>query len=146
MLVVVTSLTLGDDLLATFDSLAHSAASVRSGSEESTNTKIAGPLGLSISATSAFQITLKNEGSVSLGQFADWDAIIHVQKAPGLGIAYLNVASSTAEIVGPGILDPDEEMVILANPSPSIVENTYDRAIFVTPNRIAIKVLFEVVP
>ena len=59
MLVVVTSLTLGGDLLATFDSLTRSAASVRSRSEESAGTKIAGPLGLSISATSTFQITLK---------------------------------------------------------------------------------------
>jgi hypothetical protein len=166
MLVVVTSLTLGGDLLATFDSLTRSAASVRSRSEENASTMISGPLGLSISATSTFQITLKNEGSVSLGQFADWDAIIEVQKAPGLGIAYLtytedanpdtdqwtvkeiylNAASSTAEIVGPGILDPAEEVVILANPSPSIVANTYDRATFVTPNGITTKVLFEVVP
>ena len=59
MLVVVTSLTLGGDLLATFDSLTRSAASVHSRPEENASTKIAGPLGLSISATSTFQITLK---------------------------------------------------------------------------------------
>ena len=166
LLILIAGLTLAGDLLATFESLTQSAISVRSRSEQRANTKIAGPLGLSVSATSTFQITLKNEGSVALGQFADWDVIMEVQKAPGLGIAYLtytedaspganqwtvkkiylNAASSTSEIVGPGVLDPGEEMVILANPSPSITANTYDRATFVTPNGIATKVVFEVVP
>ena len=103
---------------------------------------------------------------MALGNFSDWDVIFEVQKAPGLGISYLsyttssspatgewtakgiylNAASSTAEIRDPGIFNPGEEMIILANPSPSVVANTYDRAVSSTPNGVAAKTIFHVVP
>ena len=98
--------------------------------------------------------------------FDDWDLIFEVQEDPGLDVVYLtyssttppatstwavqgiylNASSSTAEIVDPGIFNPGEEMVIVANPSPSVVANTYDRVTFVTPNGIVTKVIFKINP
>ena len=37
-------------------------------------------------------------------------------------------------------------MVILANPSPTITENTHNRATFVTPNGVSAQIIFEVHP
>ena len=163
MLILITGLTLAGDLLATFESLTQSAVSVRSRSEQSANTKIAAPLGLLVNATSTFQITLKNEGSVALGQFADWDVIFEILETSCLGIAYLtytenaspgpnqwtvqgiylDASSSTPEIVGPGVFNPGEEMIVLVNPDPSVAHKSYNRATFVTPNGITTKVILE---
>ena len=129
------------------------------------DTRIAGPLGLTVSATSTVEITLVNEGDSALALFADWDVLFEVQESPGLAIAYLtyttstspsanqwaikgiylNAASSTPETIDPGVFNPGEEMVIVANPSPSVQSGTHDRASFVTPNGSTAKVIFKVV-
>ena len=59
---------------------------------------------------------------------------------------YLDASTLVGEIVDPGVLNPGEEMIILANPSPSVVATSYDRATFVTPNGTSVKVIFKVVP
>ena len=46
----------------------------------------------------------------------------------------------------PGVFNPGEEMVVVANPSNQVKANTTDRATFVTPNGVVAKVIFEVVP
>ena len=166
LLITVVLFGIGTDMFRTFDEVTSSWMVLQDRSERQVDTRISGPIGLSLSATSTLQITLANDGEVALGNFSGWDVIFEVQKAPGLGISYLsyttssslatgewtakgiylNAASSTAEILDPGIFNPGEEMIILANPSPSVVANTYDRAVSSTPNGVAAKTIFHVVP
>ena len=163
---IVVLFAIGTDMLDTFGDVTDAWHVIEARTEERSDTKITGPLALSVSATSTVQMTIVNEGRVALGGFADWDVIFEVQTAPGLGISYLSyatssspaagewtakgiyldAASSAPEIVDPGVLNPGEEMVVLANPSPSVKANTYDRAIFSTPNGVALKTIFHVVP
>ena len=50
------------------------------------------------------------------------------------------------EVIDPGTLNPGEEMIIRANPTTSLLADTYDRATFATPRGVDAKVIFEVVP
>ena len=163
---VVVLFAIGRDMLETFGDVTDAWYLIEARTEERSDTKITGPMELSVSATSTVQITIVNDGKVALGRFADWDVIVEVQTDPGLGISYLsyatssspatgewtkkgiylNAASSTPEIVDPGVFNPGEEMVVLANPSPSVTANTYDRAIFSTPNGVTLKTIFHVLP
>ena len=157
--------TIAGDMLGTFRDAADSWSDLHDRSQRRADTKLSGPIGLAVIATSTVQVTLTNEGKVALGQFAKWDVLFEIQEAPGLAISYLTytedsspaanrwtvqgifLAASTAtpEIVDPGILNPDEIMKILANPSPSVKADTYDRAVFVTPNEVTAEVIFKVV-
>jgi streptogramin lyase len=47
-------------------------------------------------------------------------------------------------VVDAGILNPGEEMVVLAKPSPPVTAGTYDRAVFATPSGAVAKVIFRV--
>ena len=163
---LTTLFTLGGNMLTIFGDVTDSWATLQERSEEKADTKIAGPTGLSVSATSTVQITVTNEGDVALGRFSDWDVIFEIQRAPGLGIAYLTYTQSASpgtnqwtaqsisvdssppipEYMEPGVLNPGEKMTVLANPSPSVTQNTYDRAVFVTPNGVSAEVIFKVVP
>ena len=163
---VIVLFVIGKDMLDTFSDVTDAWYVVEARTERRSDTKITGPTELSVSATSTVQMTIVNEGGVPLRGFAGWDVIFEVQTAPGLGISYLsytasstpatgewtakgiclNAASSTPEVVDPGVFNPGEEMVVLANPSPSVVADTYDRAIFSTPNGVVVKTIFHVVP
>ena len=165
---LVTLSTIGRDMLVTFGGVADAWTDLRTRTEVMQQTRIAGPVGLSVAATSTVQITVTNEGDASLGRFDDWDVILKTQQSPGLGISYLGYTTSTspaanqwtvegiyldassdpkkAEIVGPGLLDPGEAMIVVANPSPAVKADTYDRATFVTPNGLRAEVIFRVLP
>ena len=164
-LILVTLATLVERMLASFTDVTTSWDVLQQRSDSRVDTRIAGPVGLSVIATSTVEITLVNEGEAPLAQFADWDVLFEVQQSPGLAIAYLTyttstspspnqwavkgiyltAASSTPEIVDPGVFNPGEEMVVVANPSPSVQSGTHDRATFVTPNGSTAKVIFKVV-
>ena len=166
--IAATVFTLAGDMLMSFDDVTDAWTESEARSEKKTGTRIAGPIGLSVSATSTVQITLENEGEDALGQFSDWDVIFEVQEAPGLAITYLTYTENAVpaanqwtvkgiyldasavppveETVDPGVFNPGEEMVILAKPSPPVTANTYDRAAFVTPYGVVAKVIFHVVP
>ena len=160
------SFNVGESLLDSFQEITSGCTVLQMRSEQKADTKITGPLGFAVSASSTVQMTLVNEREVALGEFSDWDVIFEVPEAPGLGIAYLayttdavpgsnqwkvkgiylDASTLVGEIVATGVLNPGEEMVILVNPSPSVVTTSYDRATFVTPNGTSVKVIFKVVP
>lgn len=164
-LVLIVLATLGERMMASFTDVTTSWDVLQQRADSRADTRIAGPLGLTVSATSTVEITLVNEGDSALALFADWDVLFEVQESPGLAIAYLtyttstspsanqwaikgiylNAASSTPETIDPGVFNPGEEMVIVANPSPSVQSGTHDRASFVTPNGSTAKVIFKVV-
>ncbi len=158
LLVVVS---LGWELIAMFGQMTDSWTALEDRSELEFNTDINAPTGQSAGEQSIAHVTIANTGKVPLGQFADWDLILETQQEPGLGVVYLaytesalpginewtidgiyrDAASSTPETVGPGILDPGEEMVVLANPDPPLGGGTYGRATFAAPNGAIAKVI-----
>ena len=157
---ILITFTLIGDTLVQFGDLFESWTALEARSERRAATRIAGTSDLSMQAVPMIKLTLTNEGDISLGPFADWDVIFETQLSSALGVSYLtytsstspgqnqwtvlgiylNAASSTPEIADPGILDPNEQMVVLANPSPAHGGNTFGRATFVTPNGAAISV------
>jgi hypothetical protein len=165
-LIVGTLMTIGGDMISAFGDISDSWDAMVSRSQAETDTRISGPIGLSVSATSTVTMTLANEGDVTLGRFADWDAIMEIQTSPGLKISYLSYTENASpgadqwtvtgiyldastlkpEITGIGALDPGEEMIVVSNPSTAVVANTYNRATYVTSNGVTAKVIFKVVP
>ena len=164
-LILITLGTLGEHLIATFTDVTTSWGGFQERADVRADSRMAGPVGLSIAATSTVEMTLVNDGDAPIAQFSDWDVLFEVKKSPGLAIAYLtyttstspgsnqwsvkgiylNAASSTPETVDPGVFNPGEEMIVVANPSPSVKEDTHDRATFVTPDGTTAKVIFKVV-
>lgn len=133
--------------------------------DQNRKTRLTGPVGLTADKAGPVYITLVNEGDVALGDFDNWDVIFEIQEASGFDInyleytelvpgadrwtvdgIYLDTTPLTSEYIDPGILNPGEKMVIRANPSASMVENTVDRAVFVTPDGFKTEVIFEVIP
>ena len=161
LLLFSTLLTFGRDTMVTFEDNNNSWVGLEARSERKAETRITGPSGLSVQSAPRVQITIANRGDVSLAQFSDWDVIVETQRSAGLGITYLthtasttpaknqwavqgiyrNAASSTPETVEPGVLNPGEEMVVLANPAPAFGADTYGRAVLTTPNGAAVKVV-----
>ncbi len=159
-------LTVGDSLIETFGDVSTEWVGQQDRIEDQADTRVTGPFGLEITASSTVQVTLINDGKEPLAMFDDWDLIFEVQESPGIDVVYLtyssttppatgawaieglylNASSSTPEIVEPGVFNPGEEMVIIANPSPSVVADTYDRITFVTDNGTVTKVIFKVNP
>ena len=153
--------TLGRDLLGVFTDMRDSWALLETRSTQRADTIITGPGSLSVQTVPKIRITLTNEGDIAVGRFGDWDVIFEIQQSPGLAITrlahttssfpasnewtvqgiYLDATALTGEIVDPGILNPGEEMIVLANPNPPFGGDRYGRVIFVTSNGATAKVM-----
>ena len=164
MAILLVTFTIGQDVLNSFVDISRTWLDQEDRHEEQSNTRISGPIGASVDESTSFQLTLINEGDEVIGRFADWDLIIETQRPGSPAISYLtftedvvpganqwtvsgiyrDAGTLAAEVVDPGILNSGEEMIIVANPSPSIVAGYYDRAVFVTPNGVSAKVIFKV--
>jgi len=115
------------------------------------------------SSADVLEVTLRNSGQTKLTEFCGWDVIVqyydsgggyHVKwlpyttGAPGNnewtteGI-YLDAGTETAEVFEPGILNPAEEMVILARLNPSVGQGTTNLVIISTPNGITASIMFS---
>ena len=95
-LVLIVLATLGERMMASFTDVTTSWDVLQQRADSRADTRIAGPVGLSVSATSTVEITLVNEGDSALALFADWDVLFEVQESPGLAIAYLTYTTSTS--------------------------------------------------
>ena len=157
--------TLGRDLITTFGQVTDSWNSSEERWEHQINTKIAAPPGQWTGEGATVELTVVNSGTRPMEKFADWDLILETQRESGLDIdyptyttttppgtnqwtlggIYRDAANEVPETVGPGILDPGEEMVVLARPEASVELGTFDRATFATPNGAAATVIFEVI-
>ena len=143
-------LTINEALLRVFGQVTDGSRVVLERSLLREDTTIAGPTELTVKATTTIEITIANEGNVTLGRFSDWDVIFEILETSCLGIAYLtytentipgknewsvkgiylDASTLTPETLDPGLFNPGEEMIVLANPSPSVAHKTYNRATF----------------
>ena len=163
---IVVVITFARDMLVTFDDVTDSWGTLQARTEQKADTRITWPNVqlAAILGTSTVQLTLVNEGKVATGKFSEWDVFFESRKEPGLEIAshtyttstspavlkwgikgiYRDAPSSTAEIVDPGVLNPDEKMIALVNASTTLVVGGYNRVTFVMPNGITAKVIFQI--
>ena len=163
-LIFSTFFIMGRELFVTFVSVMEGWEAQQLRLEKRSKTGIVGPFGLAITEGSTIDITISNIGDEPLSKFEDWDVIFELQDSSSLNFAYLAYTESaspaanewtvsgvyidasalTAEVVDPNVLNPGEEMIIRANPSPSVVAGYYDRATISTPNGVTVKVVFRV--
>ena len=110
------------------------------------------------------KLVVKDDGQVALGKFSDWDVMLQYydaggayaikwlpytsSSAPGTdqwivdGI-FLDEQTSKAEVFEPGVLNPGEEMVVLAQVSPSFGVGTNNLATVSSPNGVAVSMTFS---
>ncbi len=107
------------------------------------------------------EITVRNEGGVSLADFDSWDVIVkYYTDNTTYRVAWLPYDSSdppadnkwtggdriyfngSAETVEPHILNPGEDMRILMQLSPVVAENTTNWVTISTPNGVASQSIF----
>ncbi len=99
------------------------------------------------------EMTIRNEGAVSIDDFEQWDVILqyedgkaiwlpHRTSAPGWTVADLLYGGS-AEVFEPGILNPGEDIKLLLEINPPVSENTTNRAIISTANGVTAEIMFK---
>lgn len=110
-------------------------------------------------------LTVRNNGQVKLSDFERWDVIVEYYSEPEFWVEpepydfniarlpyvdtapeplqwtvngiYVDAQALRVEAFDPGILNPDEEMVIEARLSPSVALTTTNRIVVSTPNGIS---------
>ena len=107
-------------------------------------------------------VTLKNRGDEIYARFKKWDVNVEYVDASGdlvtnwlpyseeaaddawtiKGI-YLDAAKETSEVVGPGVLNADEEMVVRVRVSPPANDGSTGRVVFTPPEGSPASVLFS---
>ena len=111
---------------------------------------------------SRVEVTVTNEGEVSLGNFDSWDVIVrYYTDNTSYRVAWLPYDSSdppadnkwtgedriyfngSCETIEPNILNPGENMRILMQLNPGVAANTTNCVTVSTPNGIASQVLFQ---
>ncbi len=121
------------------------------------------PVGGAMGATGdVVELTVRNDGSVRLADFARWDVVLEYMgptarmarwypyvDAPDPGLdqwtvagIYLDAAAGQPEVYNPGILDPGEEMVIRVKVSPPVKVGSSNMAIIGTPSGVSTSVFF----
>ncbi|MCC9077387.1 hypothetical protein FKZ61_014875 [Litorilinea aerophila] len=114
-----------------------------------------------LSSGSVVEAILRNQGSVKLADFQEWDVIVHYYTASGgyhvkwlpftpatptdnqwtVAGLYLQ-ALSTPEVYEPDIFNPDEEMVIQIRLLPPVGPNTTNQLTVITENGVAASTFF----
>ncbi|HEX77525.1 MAG TPA: hypothetical protein G4O03_03815 [Dehalococcoidia bacterium] len=111
------------------------------------------------------EITLRNEGEAALGDFPRWDVVVQYYGADGnyyikwlpytegapdpennewaVSGIYLDAQGGTPEVFEPGILNPQEEVVIQIGLTPGVEVDSTNWAIIVTPNGVVTSVAFN---
>lgn len=114
------------------------------------------------SSGSVIELTLRNDGTTKLADFAEWDVIVqhysassayyvdwmpYVEYEPTgsewtvVGI-YMDTAVSQPEVFDPGILNPGEEILLRIRVMPPVGPSTINLATISTNNGIAVPMVF----
>ena len=139
-----------------FEELSEALQTMEHRIEQTARTKIAGVSATTLPGGTDVRIVIKNSGEVSLSDFEHWDMLVQYTDSLGdLSIQSLtysassppasgqwavdgifrDVASSTAEVFEPGVLNPSEEVVLPARVSPNVGNGTTDNLATVSTSR-----------
>lgn len=160
-LMVIGGMTMSQGFLSSMDSTSSNIETISQRDEEIMRTNI---LVLEATQPSAdvLEVVLRDNGQTKLGSFDRWDMIIHyrdiynkdcvnwfpyVESAPAYnqwnvsGI-YLDADTLIPEVFEPGILNPEEEMVMTCRIDPSVLPASVNRVSIATPNGITASKIF----
>lgn len=147
-----------------FDMVSDSLHQVEQRIGERARTRLSVVSATTTATSTQVKLVLRNDGQVALRDFAHWDVVVQYFDGTGnLFIKRLTHSSAavpgndqwivdgiflveqtaTPEVFEPGILNPGEEMVVLAKVNPAVGVDTNNLATVSTPNGVAISVNFS---
>jgi hypothetical protein len=152
-MIVVGGITLSQGILTTADTSAVSVESISVREGEIMRTALDVTRAEQLTWSDYFRATVKNTGQTKLASYDKWDVILsYVEGGGNMYSRWLPYSASPPgnnqwqkarlglkgplEFFEPGILNPDEEMVILAKLDPSMSSNATGDITFTTPNGV----------
>lgn len=160
-LMVIGGMTMSQGFLSSVDSTTNNIQALSQRDEEIMRTNIS-ILEATQNNEDTLLVTVKNNGQTKLADFEKWDVIVqsedadnetHVnwlpfdESAPGnnewsvQGI-YMDSGGTAPEIFEPGIVNPDEGLVIICQLDPPVGEGTVNLVSVSTPNGITVSKTF----
>lgn len=154
-LILTGTLTVAMNSFSSVDSLSRSWKEMEGQSREIRQTEIA-----TVNATvpdaylgSRVEITVANEGGMSLADFDRWDVIVRYEEG---AVQWLPYGSSTPgwtvggiffdggpEAIEPDILNPTEELLLVLSLNPPVTQGAVNQATISTPRGIVASIMFK---
>ncbi|MCA9918380.1 MAG: hypothetical protein KC445_10540 [Anaerolineales bacterium] len=154
-LILTAGLNIFETSLDTQEELMTSWQAMEDRTDDRVRTELT-PISATVQSNGALvELTLRNDGSTALTDFDEWDIFMqyyssgdvynidwypYTSGAPGgnqwTATIYTDAAGGIPEIYEPGILNPDEELVLQLNIAPGIALTTTNRLTLSTNNGI----------
>ena len=158
-LIVLGGMTMSQGILSSADTTALSVEEISTREGEIMRTELTG-VSASLPAANTLEVILENSGQTKLASFSKWDFIVHYQDGDGTNytkwLPYADGASGDnewqkagiflngqPELFEPEIVNPEEELVILAKLNPLPGDGTIGDIIISTPNGIGESLSFS---
>ena len=102
---------------------------------------------------SRVEITIRNDGEVSLANFDRWDVIVHYEEGtvqwlphgpstPGWTVGGIFFGGGP-EAIEPDILNPDEEVLLILSLDPPVTQGAVNQATVSTPRGVITSIMFK---
>ncbi len=159
-LMVIGGMTMARGFLSSVDNTSANMQVVSQRNEDMMRTNISVQEVNQISADTV-QVHISNKGQTKLSDFPKWDVIVHHMdttdhyyvtwmpyktSSPGANewtVSGIYTSSGQPEVFDPGILNPDEEMVIETKISPNIKTGSENLVVVTTPNGVTVTKSFN---
>jgi hypothetical protein len=153
VLIVLGGMSMSQGILTSADTTALSVEEISAREGEIMRTEVAAARAAHLSWADRLRVTVNNSGQTKLASFSKWDLIVNYYDGEGnYYTKWLPYTEGTLadnewqkarvclngqpEFFEPGIINPEEELVILAKLSPLPGDNTTGEIIVSTPNGI----------
>ncbi|MDD5093383.1 MAG: hypothetical protein PHV74_03250 [Dehalococcoidia bacterium] len=162
-LILFGALTLSQVSLSSTDEISIAWRQMEDNSGDIARTEITSMGAETQNAGAIVELTLENTGETKLRSFEKWDVIIQYHDDPNNDIfikrvpyaeaapadnewtvegIYMDAGTGTPEVFESGIFNPDEEMVIRMQLSPTILAGTTNTITVATPNGVSASAIF----
>ncbi|MBI4304210.1 MAG: hypothetical protein HY665_07755 [Chloroflexi bacterium] len=159
-MIVTGALTITKSSFSSMDALSESWKGMQARTSEIARTSIEGTTSNFVNP-SYMDVSVQNNGSVSLRDFASWDIVVRYTSEGNtyhiVWLPYTDNATpganqwtvkemlygSGTEVFEPGILNPQEVVVVRMNLSPRPKPNVVQYMAISTPNGVATSIMFE---
>jgi hypothetical protein len=159
-LMVIGGMTMARGFLSSVDNTSTNMQVVSQRNENMMRTNIS-VLEVKQISTDTLEVHIRNIGQTKLADFSKWDVIVHHMddtnnyyvtwlpyktSSPGANewtVAGIYTPSGQAEVFDPGILNPDEELVIETKISPNIKIGSENQVMVTTSNGVTVAKSFN---
>lgn len=161
-LLVIGGMTMSQGFLSSVDATTKNIQALSQRDEQIMRTNIMIQSAVQTSSDS-LKVTVKNNGQTKLASFEKWDVIVHSQDASGqmhvtwlpyrgVGLdnnewsiqgIYMDSGGLVPEAFEPGIINPDEEVIMVCKLDPPLGENTMNLVSVSTPNGVTVSKVFS---